>query len=87
MKELGKKKELFGVELLESLKLHGRPTAMPILGKDERVICGYDQGLGERMIVCENLEEMQKLDDSYARGGARRICWYKGPDPGSMIVL
>lgn len=54
---------------------------------EDPIICGYDQGLGERMIVCETLDDMQQLYDAYARGGAVRIQWYVGPDPGFITVL
>ena len=84
MIELGKKDEIFGVEKLKPLGEQvgsNRPTEMPRLGPDHKVICGYDQGLGERMIVCESLEEMQQLYDAYAKGGALHIHWYSGSDP------
>jgi len=60
---------------------------MPTLFGKEMVVCGYDQGLGERMIVCENLQDMQELYDAYARGGALNIHWYKGDDPGFIITI
>lgn len=94
MTELGKKDEIFGAELLRELRAYndyqvsnGRPTSFPRLQKDEKVIAGYDQGLGERMIVCDSLEEMQELYDLYARGSALRIKFYADPDPGFVIVI
>ena len=87
MIELGKKNEIFGADRLEIINgLYGRPTQMPRLpSATHKVICGYDQGLGERMIVCESLEEMQQLYDAYARGSALRINWYIGDDPGFIV--
>ncbi len=87
MFELGKKSEISGADLLKPLSIFGRPTKMPTLVGNERVICGYDQGLGERMFVCGNLQDMQELYDSYARGGALNIHWYKGEDPGFISVI
>ncbi|MCX6744460.1 MAG: hypothetical protein NTX82_02970 [Candidatus Parcubacteria bacterium] len=58
MQELGKKEDLFGKENLRSITIFGRPNRMPPLSPSEKVICGYNQGLGERMIVCDNLDEM-----------------------------
>lgn len=58
MIELGKKDEIFGKDLLKplgfaQLQTHNRPIVFPMLESGHRVIAGYDQGLGERMIVCE----------------------------------
>lgn len=92
MFELGKKGECFGTEFLKPLKgqfgqpIYEKPTTFPTLGKDESVICGYDQGLGERLIVCENLEDMQQLYDSYAQGCALQINWYTGKDVGFIFI-
>lgn len=87
MIELGKKTEIFGADLLKRLSLYGRPTTMPRVPTGHNVICGYDQGLGERMIVCESLEDMQQLYDAYARGGALQINWYSGEDAGFITVM
>jgi hypothetical protein len=85
--ELGKKDEIFGADKLKPIDIQGRPMHMPATQPNEAVICGYDQGLGERMFICENLEQMQYLYDNYARGGALGIYWYAGEDPGFIIVL
>lgn len=96
MIELGKKDEIFGTELLIHLKTYqvssdfsGRPDKMPYLDekKQERVIAGYDQGLGERMLVCETLEDMQMLYDKYTAGWAITLNWYKGEDPGFISII
>lgn len=81
MYELGKKADVIGkrVEGLISISgIWGKPTSMPRVGNDEVVICGYDQGLGERLIVCESVQDMQSLYDGYAAGGALQIHWYRG---------
>jgi hypothetical protein len=59
---------------------------MPSLQSEDKVICGYDQGLGERLFVIDSLEDMQKLQDNYARGGAINIYWYIGNDPGFIGI-
>jgi hypothetical protein len=83
MIELGKRDEIFGAELLKPLQeIYGRPTSMPRVPEGHLVICGYDQGLGERIFVCESVEDMLTLFDNYASGGALRISWYSGSDPG-----
>ena len=88
MIELGKKSECFGTELLVPLEnCLGRPKRLPIVPKGSAVICGYDQGLGERLFVCESLEDMQQLYNSYTRGGALNIKWYSGDDPGFIQVI
>ncbi len=88
MIELGKKSECFGTERLVPLqKVYGRPTQLPYVPEGSKVICGYDQGLGERLFVCESVEDMQQLYDSYARGGALTIKWYSGDDPGFIQII
>ena len=88
MIKLGKKSEIFGVEKLQPLSTpYGRPASLPCVPADHKVICGYDQGLGEQMFVCESVEDMQQLYDAYASGGALKIHWYSGPDPGFLTVI
>jgi hypothetical protein len=87
MQLLGKKSEIFGAELLKPLSLYGRPTAMPRIPQNHSVLCGYDQGLGENIYVCESLEDMQQLYDAYAQGGALTIRWYTGEDVGFITAL
>lgn len=86
MQELGKKDEIFGADKLVKLNIIERPNKMPKLKENESLICGYDQGLGERMIVCSNLEEMQELYDAYALGSAIFINWYTGHDVGFILT-
>jgi len=88
MIELGKRDEVFGADLLQPLTIAGRPTRMPSLPSAEhKVICGYDQGLGERLFVCESIEDLQQLYDAYAQGGALVINWYIGEDPGFVQAV
>lgn len=68
-------------------EIAGRPVRFPALASHDVVVAGYDQGLGERMIVCENLVEMQQIYDSYAQGGALTLNWYTGPDPGFIAAV
>lgn len=88
MVELGKKSEVVGADKLVTLQgIHGRPSRLPRIAEGHKVICGYDQGLGERLFVCETLGDMQQLYDAYARGGALQIHWYSGDDPGFIVIL
>lgn len=98
MIDLGKRGEIFGEDLLRDLEQHekircfsdfgsGRPTAFPRLREGDSLICGYDQGLGERLIICKSLEDMQTLYDAYAVGGALHIKWYIGEDVGHVTVI
>lgn len=93
MYELGKKDEVLGV-MVENLRaisddfwkrIEGRPTRMPITTRDELVICGFDQGLGEKLLVCESLEDMQELFDKFNQGYALRIAWYRGELTSTVI--
>lgn len=73
---------------LETLNIAGgRPATMPVVPEGSSLICGYDQGLGERMFVCESLEDMQTLYDAYAAGGALSINWYTGDDVGFVTII
>ena len=87
MIELGMKGAVAGANLLKPLDIHGRPIAMPSLLPGHKVICGYDQGSGERLLVCDTLAEMQKLYDNYYSGAAITINWYQGQDPGFVTVI
>lgn len=88
MFELGKKDEIFGADKLVPLRdVYGRSERLPFLKKDESVIAGFDQGLGERILVCETLEDMQQIYDAYARGFALRLNWYRGDDPGFILAI
>lgn len=94
MYELGKRQECFGMDLLEPLKINAYsggndPSnlfAMPTVPEGHSVICGFDQGLGERMFVCETLEDMKELYSKYSMGYALRIHWYSGPDTGFLVI-
>lgn len=55
--------------------IYSRPITMPVLKKGEQVIGVYDQGLGEKELVCTSLEDMQKLYDAYAQGMALTLTW------------
>lgn len=88
MQQLGKKSEVLVADKLQKLTdVHGRPTKLPFLHGNEKVICGFDQGLGEVLYVCDTLEDMQQLYDAYAKGMALSIYWYKGADPGFIIII
>jgi hypothetical protein len=96
MFELGKKDKCFGTDdptifrplnLAEMWNPTARPSQKPILPEGWDVVAGYDQGLGERLIVCESLEDMQTLHDAYARGGAINLNWYAGFDVGFVTAI
>ncbi len=81
MYKLGMKTEVMGSELtnLKSIipAIYGRPSSMPhIWETNAKVVCGFDQGLGEKMFVVESLQDMQELYDKYAAGYAVNISWY-----------
>lgn len=79
MYELGKKELVLG-KLLSDLQpisgIYQRPTKLPTAYGGRKFVCGFDQGLGEKMIVFETLQEMQELYDSYHAGWALNIYWY-----------
>ena len=83
MYEVGMKKDkdVVGTEIKNLALLSNiwqRPTSVPDVPQGKVVICGFDQGLGEKMLVCESLEDMQYAYDQYAKGWALSIHWYHG---------
>jgi len=80
--ELGGMYEVTNVELKPltvcGQPFYDRPTRFFTPPKGHKVICGFDQGLGEKLYVCDTLEDMQRLYDAYAMGGATSISWYFG---------
>lgn len=90
MYELGKKTQVEGSKVKDLTALNDiwqRPNRMPYVASGEQVVCGYDQGLGERLFVCENLQDMQELYDSYAKGYALTIKWYHGKVHNNVVVF
>lgn len=90
--KLGKKSEIFGAEQLRPLSIkkdrQGRPIEIPMFSnKDDRVICGFDQGLGEDLYVCETFADMQELDAAYGRGLALTIHWYTGTISAFVVAV
>jgi len=69
------------------ITIYGRPTSMPNLAKGETVVGVYDQGLGERQMVCNSLANMQSLYDSYAQGMALTLRWCISSNSESAIAL
>ena len=93
MFELGMKDVVPGVDNPKNFMSLGpnqfarRPEAMPLLDKHWSLVCGFDQGLGERLLVCATLEDAQELYDAYYNGSALRISWYRAFDVGSVLVV
>jgi len=88
LKELGKKEDVFGIVRLSLVQCNPdrAPDKTPEIPEGHSVICGYNQGLGERLIVCETLEDMKQIWGMYAKGFAVAIAWYSGPDPGYLYT-
>jgi hypothetical protein len=84
---LGKETEYFGMEKLRPLGIYGEPTVYPTLPKDHKVIAKYDQSVYVLIIVCENIQDMQEVYQSYYLRGAVRLSWFSGEDPGFLFVV
>jgi hypothetical protein len=83
MYELGRKEQAVGTKVSNLIEVHYmRPTSFPLVSPGEAVICGYNQGLGEHLFVCESLDDLQELWDRYATGYTLgctlTIAWYVG---------
>jgi len=87
LQELGKKDDIFNVDLLEEVKIFGKPKKYPKIPQNHKIICGFDQGLGEILYVCDTIGDMQDIYEHYAKGFALNIYWYHGEDPGFMYAV
>lgn len=91
MRILGFKKDLVGSTVFDLTTLHlgyfEKPEKLPIAGEGSSLICGFDQGFGEKLIVFETLEEMQQLFSDYRRGMALTINWYVGTIRSNVVVI
>jgi hypothetical protein len=83
MIEISRNEGIFRSDFLKQLNIYGygRPTRMPFVPDGQRVICGYNEGEGERVYICETLEDMQELYDYCVKNKISQINWYLGKDP------
>lgn len=64
----------------------GRPRGWRIQ-EGQRVIAGYDEGAGEHLVVCQNLNDLAQVYNAYSRGDIMQPHWYVGPDPGFLTII
>jgi hypothetical protein len=76
MIELGLKSKIAGVKQWPTFRMYRRPKHMPKIPEGHTIVCGFDQGDGERMFICETLEHVRTLYDEHAMGHAIHIAWY-----------
>ena len=76
MIELGLKSQISGVKDWATFRICRRPKNMPRVPKGHTIVCGFDEGDGERMFICETLEHVHALYDEHAMGHAIHIAWY-----------
>jgi len=76
MIELGKKSQITGIKQWPTFHMYRRPKHIPKVPEGHTIVCGLDQGDGERIFICETLEHMQMLYDEYVMGHAIHITWY-----------
>jgi hypothetical protein len=74
---LGNKRQMVDMAHLSTIQISGCPVAMPKVPKGYEVVCGLDDGAGERLFVCESLGDVQTLYSEYAEGRAVSIAWYR----------
>lgn len=55
-----------------------RPTALPSLPEGHRLFAGYNQGLGEKLVLIETLKDAQDLWDSQDNMLESPV-WYSAP--------
>lgn len=72
-----KKEELTSLDVTRSI--YGEISRFPLISDDKCVVCAYNQwGMAgrARMIVCQDLADMNQLSKSFDKGGALQITWY-----------
>jgi hypothetical protein len=81
MIELGKKSQIVGADQWPTVRVFvlGKPRKMPSIPEGRTLVCGIDYGEGQRIFVCDSLDEMQTLYYDYAAGHAVNISWYHAP--------
>jgi hypothetical protein len=65
-------------ERLPVMPRGNRPVALPSLPEGHRLFAGYDQGLGEQLVLIETLEDAQELWDRQDYMLESPI-WYSAP--------
>ncbi len=53
-----------------------RPRQFPSLPSGHQLVCGVDDGNGERIIICPSFESMLALHREYEKGHVAHITWY-----------
>ena len=78
MRWLDREKFIDGLALRPIFLQGSCPTMIPSLYKRESaIIAGINQGIGEILILCESIEEMQYLyNELYLRGRVFSLRWY-----------
>jgi hypothetical protein len=87
MMELGMKHEIFGADKLRPFQgIRISNPVMPVLPPNTTLLCGFDQGLGERLLTIASLEDIRRVIEAYEAGFALRLHWYTGEDVGFVSV-
>ena len=78
MIELGGKSQVIGAEYWSTFRMRRRPRQMPDIPKGHTIVCGFKEaGIeGERLFICETLEQILALYDEYANDNTVHISWY-----------
>jgi hypothetical protein len=78
--ELGRKSQVIGDEVKHwpTFHLYKRPKKMPNVPKGHTIVCGVEQdgAEGERLFICETLEDVCTLYDVHVMGQTTHITWY-----------
>ena len=95
LKEVGRESEYTQEELkplaVSTAKFgSGKVKAFPKVDYGWHVACAYNQwGIDgkAKMIICDDLQDMNELVDGYNSGGALRISWYAIPDTHFVKIM
>jgi hypothetical protein len=89
MIELGNKSQVSGAEHWPTFYLYRRPKKMPKVPRGHTIVCGFEEEgtEGERMFICETLEQVHVFYNESAKDRAVHISWYHTDALNAAIVV
>ncbi len=89
MLELGLKSGIVSKEIFEKINVPDGPrlSQPPRLKDGFCLVCGIDEGQGERLYVCRSSSDIHEMNKRYGMGAARGMNWYQSPCDGLPLII